>query len=334
MLQFALVFLGCVSVALTAVVPTHQAFTQELVDHINNGKNSWTAGWNNHFNGMPLEVVRRTMGVKGLGKARGVAPEINVASIPDTFDSRDKWPACPTIFEIRDQAACGSCWAIAVAEAMSDRICIQNKGDYVHVSAEDLMTCCDECGNGCDGGYPLAAVQFMVDTGIVTGSNYTVNTGCSPYKIPPCDHHLDHPGKYQPCGESQPTPPCEKKCIDGYDKSYSDDKHFGSSAYSVDSSVSKIQKEIMTNGPVVAAFTVYEDFLHYKSGVYQHVSGGIAGGHAVKIIGWGTENSVPYWLVANSWNNDWGLDGFFKMIRGKDEGGFESGICAGLPKSN
>jgi len=29
----------------------------------------------------------------------------------------------------------------------------------------------------------------------------------------------------------------------------------------------------MTNGPVEAAFTVYEDFTHYKGGVYTHTSG-------------------------------------------------------------
>lgn len=48
--------------------------------------------------------------------------------------------------------------------------------------------------------------------------------------------------------------------------SYSDDKHFGRSAYSVGSDVSEIQKEIMTNGPVEGAFTVYADFPTYRSG--------------------------------------------------------------------
>ena len=54
---------------------------------------------------------------------------------------------------------------------------------------------------------------------------------------------------------------------------------------------------------------MYEDFLVYKSGVYKHVTGKLDGGHAVKLIGWGTENGTPYWLLANSWNFDWGLDG-------------------------
>ena len=49
-------------------------------------------------------------------------------------------------------------------------------------------------------------------------------------------------------------------------------------------------QEIYTHGPVTAAFTVYMDFLTYKSGVYKYTSGDEAGGHAVKIIGWGNES--------------------------------------------
>ena len=38
------------------------------------------------------------------------------------------------------------------------------------------------------------------------------------------------------------------------------------SSYSVPNDVAKIQTEIMTNGPVEAAFDVYDDFLNYKGG--------------------------------------------------------------------
>ena len=38
------------------------------------------------------------------------------------------------------------------------------------------------------------------------------------------------------------------------------------SSYSVPDDVAKIQTEIMTNGPVEAAFDVYDDFLNYKEG--------------------------------------------------------------------
>lgn len=68
------------------------------------------------------------------------------------------------------------------------------------------------------------------------------------------------------------------------------------------------------------------------SGVYQHVEGKMLGGHAIRILGWGTENGTPYWLIANSWNTDWGNNGFFKILRGKDECGIEGQISAGIPK--
>ena len=56
-----------------------------------------------------------------------------------------------------------------------------------------------------------------------------------------------------------------------------------------------MQQEIMTFGPIEAAFDVYADFLSYKSGVYKHVTGDLLGGHAIKIMGWGTENGEDYW---------------------------------------
>ncbi|EYC17668.1 hypothetical protein Y032_0030g2204 [Ancylostoma ceylanicum] len=36
-----------------------------------------------------------------------------------------------------------------------------------------------------------------------------------------------------------------------------------------------------------------------------HKWGKKTGAHAVKVIGWGSENGTDYWLIANSWNTDW-----------------------------
>uniref|UniRef100_A0ABI0NU15 Cathepsin B n=1 Tax=Bos taurus TaxID=9913 RepID=A0ABI0NU15_BOVIN len=107
--------------------------------------------------------------------------------------------------------------------------------------------------------------------------------------------------------------------------------HVGCSSYSVANNEKEIMAEIYKNGPVEGAFSVYSDFLLYKSGVYQHVSGEIMGGHAIRILGWGVENGTPYWLVGNSWNTDWGDNGFFKILRGQDHCGIESEIVAGMP---
>lgn len=68
-------------------------------------------------------------------------------------------------------------------------------------------------------------------------------------------------------------------------------------------SLFKLSKSGMLNGGFL-------NFSTYKlTGVYKHESGAALGGHAVKMIGWGTENGTPYWLVANSWNSDWGDKG-------------------------
>jgi C1A family cysteine protease len=94
-----------------------------------------------------------------------------------------------------------------------------------------------------------------------------------------------------------------------------------------------LKLKFFKNGPVETAFTVYEDFLAYKSGVYYYKSGGELGGHAVKIVGWGTLGGVKYWKVANSWNNHWGMSGYFLIRRGTDECGIEDEISAGIPKN-
>ncbi len=41
--------------------------------------------------------------------------------------------------------------------------------------------------------------------------------------------------------------------------------------------------------------------------------------HAVTVVGWGEENGCPYWLVKNSWGDNWGNKGFIKMFRGNHE---------------
>ena len=50
------------------------------------------------------------------------------------------------------------------------------------------------------------------------------------------------------------------------------------------------------------------------------------GGHAVEMIGWGTENGTPYWLIKNSWNDQWGDKGTFKIKRGNNECGIEGDV--------
>uniref|UniRef100_A0A3Q1I8L2 Cathepsin B n=1 Tax=Anabas testudineus TaxID=64144 RepID=A0A3Q1I8L2_ANATE len=318
-----------VTVSVTWAHPRPHLHYAEIINVINKANTTWTAGQN--FPNVDVSYVKALCGTILNGpKLPEVLRDIEDVRLPDTFDARQQWPKCPTIKQIRDQGSCGSCWAFGAVEAMSDRICIHSGAKIsVEISAEDLLSCCDECGMGCFGGFPSAAWEFWAKKGLVTGGLYQSKVGCRPYTIAECDHHVN--GSRPPCQGEQDTPKCVEQCIDGYSPSYQKDKHFGRQTYSVPSKQEQIMAELYKNGPVEAAFSVYADFLTYKTGVYQHVTGDMLGGHAIKILGWGEENGTPYWLAANSWNNDWGDKGFFKIKRGNDECGIESEVVAGIP---
>jgi len=316
------------------LVAANQHFlSDDYIQSINQVATTWKAGRNFDAN-TPMNYIKGLLGTNITG--RGTLPvrsnkELDV-ELPDEFDARKEWDKCPSISEIRDQSSCGSCWAVAAVESMSDRHCIHKAGELFHYSAEDMLSCCEECGYGCDGGDPYSAMQYWQKTGVVSGGQYGSNQGCRPYTMKKCEHHVS--GPLPDCNQFHyTTPACKQQCESSYSITYAEDKHYASEAFSVDSNEEAIMKEIMTNGPVEAAFNVYSDFPSYKSGVYKRSSGtSFLGGHAVRMLGWGLEDGTKYWLMANSWNDGWGDQGFFKILRGTDECGIEDDIVAGIPK--
>jgi len=297
------------------------AINEELIAKINsNPETKWEAGINDRFVGATMFNVKRLLGYKPQ-IPRPPRPMVEYSlppdAIPASFDSRTQWPKCDTMSTIYNQAECGSCWAFGAVESISDRFCVQF-GKSLLLSFEDMVTC-DQNDDGCEGGDAYSAQSYAQTSGLVTDL-------CSPYTIPTC------PPQDQPCLNFVDTPACVQKCVNGTN-TWQQDKHFLSNVYGVGSTPSAIQTEIMTNGPVEACFDVYEDFVNYKSGVYHHTSGDLLGGHCIKLLGWGTESSTPYWLAANSWTNYWGANGYFLIERGDDECGIEDDVVAGTPSS-
>jgi len=274
-------------------------------------------GINERFVGSSLDSAQRLLGWKPNpeAKLKNVVDKVADA-IPTSFNSITNWPKCSTIGTIYNQADCGSCWAFGAVESISDRFCIASKAKINYIlSFQDLVTC-DSNDDGCEGGDPDSAYNYVQTSGLVTGT-------CCPYTIPTC------PPPQEPCLNFVNTPACPSQCNDT--ENWNNVLHYLSNAYDVASNSSAIQTEIMTNGPVEACFTVYEDFLSYKSGVYQYTTGDALGGHCIKIIGWGVENNLPYWLCNNSWTTYWGDKGQFKILRGADECGIEDDVVAGTP---
>jgi len=214
-------------------------------------------------------------------------------TLPENFDGRDKFGKC--IHAIRDQGHCGSCWAHGASEALSDRFCIAGKD--VILSPQDLVSC-DPNDKGCNGGGDITPYLYMTEPGIVAES-------CFPYvsqkgAVPPCITH---------CQNNEPL--VRYKCQIG--------------SVFVKAVVLHQQDQLYYYGPLSTAFNVYQDFLYYKKGVYSHQQGDFLGGHAVKVIGWGIEEGVKYWICANSWAESWGEKGYFRIKMG-DSGIMDRGV--------
>jgi len=242
-----------------------------------------------------------------------------IDALPESLDLRTRryghLNRSSCVGPILDQGKCGSCWAFGAAEAISDRLCMK-VGSFLQLAALDLVTC-DQNDGGCDGGDPGSAWQYA-QSGLATEK-------CIPYltanggPIPTCDPSAE------PCLDFVNTPNCPSSCNDGssLSRAHSVDQVYGVTG------VAQIMAELDQHGPVEVAFTVYADFLTYKSGVYTYQSGDALGGHAVKMVGYGTEDGTDYWLCQNSWTTSWGDSGMFKIRRGTDECGIEDDVVAG-----
>ena len=112
---------------------------------------------------------------------------------------------------------------------------------------------------------------------------------------------------------------CPAKCVDNSTLTFTKAK-----SVTLLSTVTSIKTAIMTYGSVQASFSVYRDFYNYKSGVYMKNSTTFVGGHAVQLMGWGTELGNDFWLVANSWGSSWGISGYFKI--GQTQCGISSSV--------
>jgi len=238
-------------------------------------------------------------------------PQIIDPSLPTEFDGRKEWPGC--IHPVLDQGDCGSCWAFAASEVLSDRFCIHSNGSINVVLSPQNLLSCEELNWGCAmGSLPMWAWRYLQNYGITT-------MGCVPYQ--------SYGGDVPSCQNS------DAECEDAEKW-----KLYAAANYTQCGSLlnpSRHVEEIMNavmQGPVDSTFNVWGDFFEYTSGVYTHQGGDYEGLHSVKIIGFGVENGVDYWLVQNSWGSGWGDHGFFKIARGTDECFFESLVYTGFPK--
>lgn len=259
-------------------------------------------------------------------------------SLPASFDSREAWHGC--VGPVLDQGDCGSCWAVSTSSALSDRLCISERasterrggapaGDdattdgmgrraapasRTELSAAQLASC-DRApwhplsGNkGCEGGDPGAAIDYAADVGLVSAE-------CAPYLEADGGKYSTCPRESEPCLEPfQPTPSCPgsalvRRCADGarWPPVEARARPNGTRIVQFEDHMAA---ELVARGPFVVTIEVYDDFVHYSSGVYTQTSDTFVGLHAIKLVGYGvtdnsTGNGTEYWLLQNSWTDAW-----------------------------
>ena len=266
---------------------------------------------------MTIEEFKKTLGSKDIYRMRknrlGTKPEHLITKWNDSRDEivpppyysvLEKWPECK--LPVRNQGNCGSCWAFGDIESLEDKFCIQNPRSTktpIRLSTQNMVSCnhntipdpgyiFEDC-KGCEGGSAYCSLPYLTETG-------TVSEECQPYKS-------GGTGENGECMGDQ----CVKEGISN--KRY---KCKADTWFTVEDPL-LIKQELIANGPVSTFYLVYRDFKDYRSGIYYRATDELLGGHGVKIIGWGIENGIHYWIAQNSWTADWGENGFFRIQVGQ-----------------
>jgi C1A family cysteine protease len=182
------------------------------------------------------------------------------------------------ITSVKDQSSCGACVSFAVIGTIEARVNIACNDVNVDKDFSEAHLFFCGCGSCCDTGWDFQlALDFCKNTGM-----------CDDSVFPYTPHN-------QPCPALTPT--------------------FKITSWSSILPVADRKNALATKGPLVAGMAVYDDFFSYKSGVYKHVSGSLAGYHAVCCAGY--DDAQGCWICKNSWGPGWGDAGFFRIGYGE-----------------
>jgi C1A family cysteine protease len=214
--------------------------------------------------------------------------QMAAASLPSSFD----WRTTDKVSNIRDQGACGSCWAFGTTAIMESALRI-NQNIAVDLSEQFLLSCNiasknTQCGKNkydCEYGGCEDAQQYEVN---VFGQSQNALGTVLESKLPyvgydeTCPANLPH--AYQAAswhfvGGNNPT-------------------------------VDQIKQAIYTYGPVTSRVCVGDNFDNYTGGVLTADDGSCVN-HVIALVGW--DDSTQSWILRNSWGTSFGENGYMRI---------------------
>jgi len=207
--------------------------------------------------------------------------DVEKVNAPTSFDWRTKNAVTP----VYNQQQCGSCWAFSITENIESMWYLA--GNTLTSLSMQQVVDCDTSDDGCNGGDPPTAYQYVISAGgLDTYSSY-------PYTA-----------QDGSCQFSQSNVAA----------------HISNWAYATQSeNEDNMVAYLYQNGPLSICVDA-ESWQYYSGGVIMKGSGcGNSLDHCVQAVGYSVSSSgTPYWIVRNSWGTDWGLNGYLYVERGQN----------------
>lgn len=226
-------------------------------------------------------------------------PDQSQLGLPSSFN----WCDGGYCTGVRDQAACGSCWAFGTVGPFESKILIHDA--LTKDLSEQYLLSCNTDGWTCDGGwwahdYHLNMIPpGQSDAGAVYEADFPYvasQVAC----IPSLDHH-EKIETWAFVGPEYDVPP-----------------------------VADIKQAIYDHGPVSVAVCAGSAFQSYTTGVFEtNESCPFDVNHAVVLVGW--DDADGAWILRNSWGTGWGESGYMRIGYGISNVGYSANYIAYSP---
>jgi len=243
-------------------------------------------------------------------------PAFNVSALPSSFD----WVSQGAVTPVKDQGSVGTCWAFSTTGNVEGQVFLATK-QLISLSEEYLVDC-DDTDCSVFGGWPHLAAQYIISSGgIPTEASYPYCCGtgdCYPCMLNKNVSFCGPPPEY--CNKTQ-NAQCKTASFAAKLKSWTQ----------LPKNEDQLAALLVSGGPIsvlmdASYLQYYTSGIWDPSGLFDCDSSGSLDSldHAVLIVGYGVNGTTPYWKVKNSWNQSWGEDGYFRIIRGVGKCGINS----------
>lgn len=287
-------------------------YQQRLTDAERHNRASdkiWTAGVNKlwDWTESELQTLRGWDGANmpDGGHSRSISRHAAFLQQKADLPKEKMWETLETFAYTKNQAACGSCWAIASSTVLEAHNEIYNKNHRIF-STQQIVDCTPNprhCGGegGCKGATAELAMEWVLKNGLQNASE-------RPYT-----------GQDEACVRA---PSVMAHLGTDAARSSQTGAAFGMVGWSTlpKNEYEPLVRALAEVGPVAVSVAAGQWFA-YEAGIFNGCPKDNVIDHAVVAMGYGEEAGNKYWIIQNSWGQDWGENGFIRMFR-HAEGGY------------